>query len=55
MAMTEEEIVNYNEQVKLWLEKGNKITQCPAGERTEDITKINRWKGRPKKKVDKSA
>lgn len=54
MPMTDNEKASYEKAVQEWLAKGNKITICEPYARTEDIATLNRWKGKKKKKVDKS-
>ncbi len=40
--------------VKQWLARGNKITKCPPGAKTEDEDIILKWqRGRPKAAVQK--
>jgi Na+-translocating ferredoxin:NAD+ oxidoreductase RNF subunit RnfB len=40
--------------VKEWLAKGNKITKCPPGAKTEEEDIILKWqRGRPKVEVQK--
>lgn len=40
--------------VKEWLAKGNKVTKCPPGLKTEDEDIILKWqRGRPKSVVQK--
>jgi len=55
MPQSEEEKQKHEKMIAEWLAKGNKITVCPPGARTQDSKEIfNRWKGKPKKKVDKT-
>jgi hypothetical protein len=55
MAITQEEQIKHDKLVQEWLAKGNKITVCEPGARTDDVQKLNRWKGKSKaKKVDKT-
>ncbi len=55
MALKKEEQELHDKAVAEWLAKGNKITVCEPFQRSDQVnTKFNRWKGRPKKKVDKS-
>lgn len=55
MALKKEEQELHDKMVAEWLAKGNKITVCEPFARSDpnDINKFNRWKGKPKKKVDK--
>ena len=55
MPQSEEEKQKHEKMIAEWLAKGNKITVCPPGARTQDSKEMfNRWKGKPKKKVDKT-
>ena len=55
MALKKEEQEQHDKIVAEWLAKGNKITICEPMTRSDpnEINKFNRWKGKPKKKVDK--
>ena len=46
--MTQKELEAHQAEIQAWLDKGNKITICEPGARTEDI-KTNMWGGKKKK------
>ena len=46
--MTTAEQEKHDAEIQAWLDKGNKITICEPGARTEDI-KTNMWGGKKKK------
>jgi hypothetical protein len=46
--MTQKELESHQAEIQAWLDKGNKITICEPGARTEDI-KTNMWGGKKKK------
>jgi len=49
--MTQKELDDHQAEIQAWLDKGNKITVCEPGARTEDI-KTNMWGGKKKKKPE---
>jgi len=50
MPWTKEEKEKHDAEIKAWLDKGNKITICEPGERSE-VASVGRWgkkKAQPK-------
>ena len=51
VKLTKRELDDHQVEVDAWLAKGNKITVCEPGARTEDV-KTNMWGGKKKKKPE---
>jgi len=51
VKLTKREVDDHQAEVDAWLAKGNKITVCEPGARTEDV-KTNMWGGKKKKKPE---
>ena len=55
--MTEQERIEYEEQIKEYFARGGTVTKCAIGETSADGANLSVWKkspGRPKKTAKKS-